>query len=121
MSEDNKILGTQNAHTALHWLHQAAIFVSPFIMAGLTVMFIWMQKLDDRQYSMKDEYLSKADFNGAVGRLETSVDNRLAAFQKTLDANQAASAQQTDRVLTQLTQLNEKLNQLSIELEKKTK
>lgn len=121
MSETPKDLGTQNTQAALHWLHQAAVFVSPFILAGLSVMFVWMQKLDDRQYSMKDEYLSKADFNGAVTRLETSVDSRLAAFQKTLDTNQAASAQQTDRVLMQLTQLNDKLNQLSIELEKKTK
>lgn len=106
---------------SMKWLHNTAIFLSPFILVAIGSLFTWMQKIDDRQYSMKDYYLSKGDFHISVARLETSLDVRLATLEKSLEQRQKESTQHFDKVITQLTQTNEKLNQLAIELEKSKK
>lgn len=110
-----------SASNQLTWMHQVATLLSPFIIVAIGGLFTWLHKIDDRQYSMKDEYLSKNDFNMAVARLESSIDSRMATFQTTLDTRHKENAAQMDRVLSQLSQVNEKLNTLAVDLEKKTK
>lgn len=110
-----------SASHQLTWMHQVATLLSPFIIVAIGGLFTWLHKLDDRQYMMKDEYLSKNDFNLAVARLETSIDTRMATFQSALDSRHKENAAQMDRVLVQLSQVNDKLNTLAVDLEKKTK
>lgn len=103
------------------WLHNMATFLAPFVIVAIGGLFTWLQKLDDRQYSMKEEYISKNDFNVAVARLESSIDKQMQTFQLTMDTRHKENALQVDRVLTQLAVANEKLNTLAVDLEKKTK
>lgn len=111
----------RDANQTLGWMHSAATFLSPFVLVALGAMFTWMGKIDDRQYSMKDEYLSKHDFNVAVSRLETAIDTKMVAIQSNVDARHTESSKQMTRILDEMGKLNNQLTGLAIDLEKKTK
>lgn len=105
--------------SSMTWISQHLLMPILFVAVGGLVA--WIQKIDDRQYSMKDEYISKNDFNTAVTRLETTVDARIAAMEKTLQARQAESSAQMERLIQQVGKVDDKLNNLAVDVEKKTK
>lgn len=117
-SEDDM---AEKSETSLSWFNQGMHLLIPFLLVAVGGLVTWMQKIDDRMYSMKDEYISKNDFQAAVTRLETTMDARIAVMEKNLQARQAESSAQMERLIEKVGKVDDKLNNLAVDVEKKTK
>lgn len=111
----------EKSDSSLSWFSTGMQLTIPFLIMAVGGLVTWMQKLDDRMYSMKDEYISKNDFQAAVTRLETTMDARIAMMEKNLQARQAESSAQMERLIEQVGKVDDKLNVLAVDVEKKTK
>lgn len=62
----------------------------PIVVAALGGMFMWMDKIDDRQYQIQGNMVSPADLTAVEQRIVDTVDIRMGAMEKAL-ADIAAS------------------------------
>lgn len=92
------------------WVSGIIAFTTPIFVATLTGLTAWISKIDDRQYVINQEYVSKAELKQAILNISDTMEDR-----------RKEQAAQMQLILNEIRATNQELKRLAITIERRTK
>lgn len=92
------------------WVGGIIAFTTPIFVATLTGLTAWISKIDDRQYIINQEYVSKAELKQAILNISNTMEDR-----------RKEQAAQMQLILNEVKSTNQEVKRLAISLERRTK
>jgi predicted RNA-binding protein associated with RNAse of E/G family len=82
----------------------------PLVIAAITGLTTWLMKLDERQYAINQNYVSKAE-------LKQTIQN----FSQLIEARRKQQEESDNKILEEVRNTNDAVQQLAITLERRTR
>lgn len=82
----------------------------PILLFGMSLLTAWMTRLDDRQYEISQQYVSKKELKESVDQLSTLIEQR-----------REQQAQANDQILDEVRKTNKSVQDLAIKIERISK